>query len=109
MDPSPTAASSGSSASDALAEVRRIVLAGLSGYAVDVYLFGSRARGTARRGSDVDVAILPTAPLPPGLLARVRESLEESHVPYVVEVVDLSEASDALRRRVLEEGIRWTV
>jgi hypothetical protein len=54
------------------------------------------------------VAILPSQPLPVGLLSEIREALEESTVIYRVEVVDLSEVSQAFQDRVLEEGVLWT-
>lgn len=90
-----------------LNEVRRIVLEGLRGHRARVYLFGSRARGQARRASDIDVSILPLAPLPLGLLSSIRESLEESHVPYTVDLVDLSLVEPAFRQRVEREGTLW--
>jgi predicted nucleotidyltransferase len=90
-----------------LTEVRRIVLEGLAGYAVRVYLFGSHARGTAHRTSDIDVAILPLEPIPSWVLSVLRGELEESHVPYRVDLVDLSMADPAFRERVMQEGIVW--
>ena len=42
-----------------LAEARRIICRGLAGLRARVYLFGSWARGDARRTSDIDVAIDP--------------------------------------------------
>lgn len=92
----------------ALASVRRIVLQNLRGVPCRVYLFGSFARQTAQGYSDIDVAIAPTHPLPLTLLARVREALEESSVPYEVDLVDLSRASAALREAVEQEGVLWT-
>ncbi len=71
-------------------------------------LFGSRAKGCAARASDVDVAVLPLQPLPGGLLSSIREALEESSVPWRVDLVDLSEVDEPFRSRVLEEGIEWT-
>ena len=91
-----------------LDEVRHIVLGRLRGLDATVFLFGSFASGTARRFSDVDVAIDHTQPLPRGLLAEVREALEESHVPFSVDVVDLAEAEPRFRERVLAEGIQWS-
>ncbi len=91
-----------------LDEVRRIVTERLRGYPVRVYLFGSWARGGATRTSDIDVAVLPSEPLPDGLLSEIREALEESLVIYPVDLVDLSEASPRLRERVLAEGILWS-
>jgi predicted nucleotidyltransferase len=88
--------------------VRRIVLSGLRGHRVRVFLFGSRARGDHRAASDIDVAVLPLEPIPAGLLAGIREELHESRVPFVVDLVDLREAPPALRERALREGAEWT-
>lgn len=92
---------------DELREVRRLVLAGLGERPASVYLFGSRATGRARVGSDIDVAVWPLAELPVGTLALIREALEASTVPYTVDLVDLSDTDAAFRERVLSEGIRW--
>lgn len=91
-----------------LDEVRRVVLEELEGLPVRVFLFGSWARGEARPDSDVDVAVRPLAPLPRGVLARLRQRLEESTVPRRVEVVDLAEAPQGLVEAVAREGIEWT-
>ena len=88
-------------------QVRRIVLTRLHDYPVDVYWFGSTSKGTAGRYSDIDVAILPHKRLPAGLLAEIREALEQSHVIYHVDVVDLSQAPEKLCDSVRKEGIRW--
>jgi len=74
---------------------------------VQVYLFGSAARGTLRRDSDLDIGVLPTAPLPLGLLADLRERLETSNLLYRVDVVDLSQAPSEFVARVMTEGVRW--
>lgn len=80
----------------------------LRGHPVRVFLFGSRARGDEGAASDIDVGVLPLAPIPTGLLAGIREELDESRVPYVVELVDLREAPSGLRERALREGAEWT-
>ena len=95
-------------ATRALEEVRRIVLDALSEKNAQVYLFGSWARGEATRLSDIDVAIDPHIPLPRGTLARLRERLEESYVPYHVDVVDLTRTAPEFRHRVLAEGMLWS-
>lgn len=95
-------------ARSALDRVRGLVLHALQGRRAAVYLFGSWASGTPGPGSDIDVAIDPLEPLPPGVLARVRETLEESTVPYRVDVVDLGDTASEFRERVIREGIPWT-
>ena len=87
--------------------VCRIVLSGLSGHRVRVFLFGSRANGEAREASDIDVAILPLEHLPQGTLSEIRLSLHESNVPYVVDLVDLSQADPEFCKHVMKEGILW--
>lgn len=90
-----------------LLKVRQIVLATLGPYPVRVFLFGSHATGRAAGASDIDVAVLPEGELPAGLISRIREELEESSVPYRVDLVDLSKTDKIFRRRVLKEGIEW--
>jgi predicted nucleotidyltransferase len=92
-----------------LERVRRVVLDALGDHPASVYLFGSWARGEPRPPSDIDVAIEAAAPVPAGLLARVREALEDSTVPYRVEVVDLADADAAFVERVRREGVPWSV
>ena len=91
-----------------LAEIRRIILSGLSGYAARIYLFGSWVAGKAVRTSDVDVAILPIDPIPKHVLSKIREALEESRVICSVDLIDLSESSEHFRARVEREGILWS-
>lgn len=73
-----------------------------------LWLFGSRARGDARRWSDIDIAVEPQVPLPPGLLAELREELVESSILLDVDLLDLSQADKALKDAVRREGIAWS-
>ena len=78
------------------------------GYGAQVMLFSSRAWGDARRGSDIDVALRAPAPIPPAVLAQAREVLEESRVPFRVDLVDYHAVASALRQAIDAEGISWT-
>jgi len=82
-------------------------MAGLAGYRTRVYLFGSRARGRAGRTSDIDIGILPLEPVPLEVWSRLREALEDSHVLYPVDLVDLSRVPAEFRQRVEGEAIAW--
>ncbi len=70
-----------------------------------VYLFGSYGTDRQHPGSDLDLAILPSAPLDPvelfGLANRLSESLRVE-----VDVVDLDAASTVMRKEVLRTGER---
>ena len=54
---------------------------------IRVYIFGSRSRGGYQKYSDVDLLVESDA-LPPGSLALIAERLEESILPYKVDLVD---------------------
>jgi hypothetical protein len=92
-----------------LEQVYQIAKDHLQGMNVHLYLFGSWARGEERRSSDIDLALDYETPLPTYLLARLREALEESTVPYRVEVVDLTQMDENFKERVRREGIEWEV
>ena len=94
-------------ADDDIRAAMRIAVRELGAQPARLYLFGSRARGEAARASDIDIAILPDAPLEPGTLARIRDALEESTIPYEVDVIDLSSVDERFRRKVLAEAIEW--
>ncbi|MBW1863262.1 MAG: nucleotidyltransferase domain-containing protein [Deltaproteobacteria bacterium] len=91
-----------------LDQVRKLLLGHLKGYRFQLFLFGSQSTRRAGRTSDIDVGILPLAPLPKGLLSEIREELEESHIPYSVDLVDLSRSNPEFRQHVREEGIVWS-
>ena len=71
------------------------------------YLFGSRARGTARPDSDVDVGVILAAPAPPGLagLPLALEDDLERALQLPVQVVDVERAPADLVHRILRDGI----
>jgi hypothetical protein len=79
----------------------------LAPHDVEVYLFGSRARGDARLASDIDLAIEPRGDLPASVLAKLADELEESTIPVRVELIDLRTAGERLRDSVRRDGIRW--
>jgi predicted nucleotidyltransferase len=70
-----------------------------------VYLFGSRARGDESVYSDIDIAIESNRSLL-SELSQVRFEIEESLIPYKVDLVELSKAP-YLRDIIEKEGVRW--
>ncbi len=73
---------------------------------VAAWVFGSVARGEARDGSDVDIALLLTSPRPHGLdpdAARLTGLLEKQiHLP--VDLVVVNHAGADLVHRVMRDG-----
>jgi len=72
---------------------------------VTVILFGSRARGDYFETSDMDVGILPRGEMNKSKITLLRERLENSNIPYKLDVVDLSQASNEFTDQVLEQGL----
>ncbi len=71
----------------------------------EVRAFGSRVKGTARRYSDLDLAIITATPLPFDLIGRLREDFSESDLPFRVDVLDWATTSDPFRRIVEQDNV----
>ena len=91
----------------ALEELRRMVLAALEGHNAAVWLFGSCARDEVKQHSDIDIAILPREELSSSFFAVLADEIEESTIPYDVDLVDLRRADPALVEEVQREGVKW--
>lgn len=62
-----------------IAELKAIILASVTGYPIkSIILFGSRASGTNREDSDVDLLIEFTEPVTLLTLAELQEVLEDA-------------------------------
>ncbi len=72
---------------------------------VKVFLFGSRARGDHLPFSDIDIAVDSERDISRELV-RLREIIEDSNLPYKVDIVELS-SNKKFRQVVGKEGIRW--
>jgi predicted nucleotidyltransferase len=74
-----------------------------------VWVFGSRATGTARRYSDLDLALEAETPLGLAVLADVAGALSESDLPYKVDVIDLRSVDPAFRALIEPEMVALAV
>jgi predicted nucleotidyltransferase len=91
----------------AIEELRRMVLDALDDHDAAVWLFGSCARGEVLQHSDIDIGILPRDDLPSGFFAELAADIEESPIPYDVDLLDLRHADPALVEEVRREGVKW--
>jgi len=69
-----------------------------------VILFGSRAKGDYLETSDIDVGILLKGKGCKSKIALLQERIENSNIPYKVDVINLSEASKEFTDNVLKGG-----
>ena len=68
--------------------------------AIDVRAFGSRAKGRARRFSDLDLAIMSEHALEPLKRAELREAFSESDLSFRVDILEWATASPEFRRAI---------
>jgi predicted nucleotidyltransferase len=73
-----------------------------------VYLFGSRARRKHHVGSDIDLAIDAHQVLDSGVIGNIKEEIEESTIPYFVDVIDFNDVSADMKEEILKDGIIWS-
>lgn len=57
------------------------------------FIFGSRAKGTHKKFSDLDLCFIRNEPMHITERAELETKLEESNLPYTVDIVDYSAVS----------------
>lgn len=72
---------------------------------VQVWVFGSRANGTARPYSDLDLALEGASPLTLDLLSDLSDALSESDLTIKVDLIDLRAIDPAFRKLIEAEMV----
>ncbi|MBV8801858.1 MAG: nucleotidyltransferase domain-containing protein [Gammaproteobacteria bacterium] len=90
-----------------LDRLKNLILENTENQPVKIWLFGSHAKGTTHRYSDIDIAILPKGHITLGFISRLKEKIEQSTIPYSVDIIDLSQTDDDFCNKVFHEGILW--
>jgi len=73
---------------------------------VPIYLYGSRAQGDNRWNSDYDLWI--DGEIPVSILRALNDELDESFVPFRVEIVTTPQLTGRFGERVKQDAIPWT-
>lgn len=71
----------------------------------EVWAFGSRAKGTAKRYSDLDLCVVGETPLSFQTLGLMEEAFDLSDLPYKVDVVDWATTSESFRKIIEREKV----
>jgi predicted nucleotidyltransferase len=72
-----------------------------------VYLFGSRAKGTHKPGSDVDLAIMNQG-VSTETVCRIKGELEERSLPYSVDLVSYPDVThEEFRKHIETVGVEF--
>lgn len=70
-----------------------------------VWAFGSRATGRAKPYSDLDLAIIGSAPLGMATHATLADAFSESDLPWKVDLVEWAKTSEAFRRIISRDKV----
>ncbi len=88
-------------------QLKEHVLTFLGNEDVKIVVFGSRIRGDNVASSDIDIGIIPKGKFNRGGLALLREYIDDSNIPYNVDIVDFSTTSDKFKREALKDAEIW--
>ena len=72
-----------------------------------VFLFGSRAVKNNHERSDIDIGVWGMEPLPTLIKADLEIAIEESKIPYFVDIVDFSLVDEQFRKEALKNIEVW--
>ena len=86
--------------------IRNIVLSHIEPSEHFVFLFGSRAWGANKKYTDVDIGILGNKPIGK-IYYKIVNDLEESIVPYKVDIIDFSLVDEKFKKNALKKIEIW--
>ena len=87
--------------------LKEIVLSLIDQDKVVVFLFGSRASGHARSRTDVDIGLWSQETLPRQLYHRIRNAVDDSIIPYKVDIVDFTRVDPEFKIIALKDIEIW--
>lgn len=65
-----------------------------------ILAYGSRVDGSAHKGSDLDLALVGQ-----GDLAKLKSALEESNIPFLIDVVKFEEVPESFQKQILKNYV----
>ena len=72
----------------------------------EFWLFGSRIKGTAKRYSDLDVAVISSKPIELGTLTTLEEIFADSDLPFKIDLLDWCSISQEFQTIIKENHIK---
>lgn len=88
-------------------QIVEIVLKNLKRDDVGIFLFGSYAQNKARITSDIDICIKCSEKVDFNLISKIRSELDDSNIPFEVDIVDYHGVSDEFKKIAFKEVVKW--
>lgn len=73
-------------------------------YPFSFYAFGSRVKNTYQKFSDLDICYMD--PIPLKVLGQIRNELEESNLPFRVDLIDYSAADENFQKLIKNDLVQ---
>lgn len=75
----------------------------------EIYAFGSRVDGSAKKYSDLDISINlgKKNKIPLALLSKLEEDFNNSDILFKVDLVDFQRVCDEFQKIILSTGEKW--
>ena len=70
-------------------------------------MYGSRARGDFKGGSDIDIALDMGHKIDTLIISKIVGDLEESNLPVLFDIVDFQVVSESLQKEIIKDGVIW--
>ena len=70
-----------------------------------VFIFGSWAKGTNQKFSDIDIGIIPKKTLNIDKKNAFQSCLENSEIPYLIDIVDFNTVSKQFKKNAIKKII----
>lgn len=90
-----------------LALLKEIVLSFVDTEKVIVFLFGSRASEQHASRSDADIGLMAEGMMPEKVYHKIKNAIDDSIIPWEVDIVDFAGVSPAFKREALKKIIIW--
>ena len=85
--------------------LNNLVILPLKNAGGEVWIFGSRARGDHKKFSDIDL-LFELSDIPKGFVSQITEDIEESRIPYKVDLVNIKELASSYRDNVIRDRVK---
>ncbi len=71
-----------------------------------IFLFGSRAVGEQSKSADIDIGVM-SGKLDRKMIFKIKEIIDESFVPFKVDIVDFSKVDENFKKKALRKIVLW--
>lgn len=73
---------------------------------VEIFIYGSRVKGKARKYSDVDIALKCDEEIPFDTMLKLKAFFSDSIFPYMVDIIDLNSISENFKTRIQNDLLK---